>query len=104
MGAKYSPLAFGRSHVSLLYKSPSPNVVLTTCTTRSIFFLIAGFSVGGNGLVTQRDHHRSTRMSSLWAMGFGQINVDEIIAWGQPSSVSLASKGFCVLRRPFTNA
>ena len=62
-----------------------------------MFFLIAGSLVGGNGLVTQRDHHRSTSMSNLWAMGFGQINVDEIIAWGQPPSVSIASKESCVL-------
>ena len=88
----------------MLYKTPSPNIVLTTCTIRSIFFLIAGFSVGGLGLANQRNHHRSTSMNNLWAMGFGQINVDEIIAWGQPSSVSMASKESCVLRRPFTNA
>ena len=94
--AQYSPLAFCHSHVSLLYKSPSPNIVLTTCTIRSIFLLIAGSVVVGLGLVNQRTHHRSTSMSSLWAMGFGQINVDEIIAWGQPSSVSMASKVNCV--------
>ena len=55
---------------------------------RSIIFLTGAFAVGGNGFANQREHQRSISMSSLWAMGFGKTNVDEIISWGQPSSVS----------------
>ena len=51
--------------------------------------------------MTQRDHHRSKSMSSLWVMGFGQINVDEIIAWGQPSSVKSGFEG--ILRASTAN-
>lgn len=33
-------------------------------------------------------------MSSLWAMGFGETNVREVIKWGQPEYVSRPAMRF----------
>lgn len=63
-------------------------------TFRSVIFLTGGFAVGSNGLVTQRSHQRSISMSSLWAMGFGEINSDEVMYWGQPEYVSMPAMRF----------
>lgn len=50
----------------------------------SVIFLTGGFAALTNGLLNQRKQQRSISMSSLWAMGFGETNVREVIKWGQP--------------------
>ena len=41
----------------------------------------------GNGLVIQRRYRRSISLKSLWAMGFGETNVDETVSWKQATQV-----------------
>jgi hypothetical protein len=41
-----------------------------------------------SGLFTQTLYHRSISMSSLWHLGFGVPNENEITSWGQPTYVS----------------
>ena len=49
--------------------------------------LIAAWIIIGSGLVTQRRYRRSISLKSLWAMGFGETNVDEVVSWNQATQV-----------------
>ena len=58
-----------------------------THVLRSVVILIAGWIIIGNGLAIQRKYHRSISLKSLWAMGFGETSVDEIVSWNQATEV-----------------
>ncbi|KAG8527921.1 uncharacterized protein KY384_006837 [Bacidia gigantensis] len=42
-----------------------------------------GWWIIGTGLRTQRVYNRSISVTSLWAMGFGETKVEEIVSWNQ---------------------
>ena len=67
-----------------------PNNMLKGKSSSAVI-IIAGWLNLISGLLVQREYHRSISLKSLWAMGFGETNTDEMISWNQATEVGANS-------------
>ena len=67
----------------------------------SAVLIISGWLTLISGLLVQHEYHRSISLKSLWAMGFGETNTDEIVSWNQATEVGSNPLGIQVLPLTF---